>query len=54
MFERNLSLNPNDNQGARFCWEYVREGRAWEEMEESDRAERAEVAERLETLRRRS
>ena len=54
VFERNLSLNPNDNQGARFCWEYVREGRAWEEMEESDRAERAEVAERLETLRRRS
>ena len=33
VFERILSLNPNDNQGARFCWEDVRNGRGWEEMQ---------------------
>lgn len=32
VFERILSLNPNDNQGVRFCWEDVRHGRSWEEM----------------------
>lgn len=32
VFERILSLNPNDNQGARFCWDDVRHGRRWEEM----------------------
>lgn len=32
VFERILSLNPNDNQGARFCWDDVRQGRRWEEM----------------------
>ncbi len=32
VFERNLSLNPNDNQGVRFCWADVRNGRTWEEM----------------------
>lgn len=31
-FERILMLNPNDNQGARFCWHDVRAGRTWEEM----------------------
>jgi hypothetical protein len=35
-FERNLSLNPNDNQGVRFCWEDVRRGRTWEECQEGD------------------
>ena len=29
VFERILSLNPNDNQGVRFCWEDVRKGRGW-------------------------
>jgi hypothetical protein len=29
VFERILSLNPNDNQGVRFCWEDVRKGRTW-------------------------
>jgi hypothetical protein len=35
-FERILMLNPNDNQGARFCWQDVRAGRTWEEMEASE------------------
>lgn len=33
VFERLLSLNPNDNQGARFCWYDVRRGRSWEEAQ---------------------
>ncbi len=32
VFERILSLNPNDNQGVRFCWNAVRHGRSWEEI----------------------
>ena len=32
-FERLLSLNPTDNQGARFCWVDVRKGRSWEEAQ---------------------
>lgn len=39
VFERILSLNPNDNQGVRFCWEDVRHGRSWEEMEAREEAE---------------
>lgn len=31
VFERILSLSPNDNQGVRFCWEDVRRGRRWDE-----------------------
>ncbi len=31
VFERILSLNPNDNQGVRACWDDVRHGRSWEE-----------------------
>jgi hypothetical protein len=31
-FERLLSLNPSDNQGARFCWDEVRKGRIWEDV----------------------
>jgi hypothetical protein len=36
VFERSLSLNPNDNQGVRFCWNDVRKGRSWEETQERD------------------
>lgn len=36
VFERLLSLNPNDNQGVRFCWNDVRQGRSWEETQERD------------------
>ena len=32
VFERILSLNPLDNQGVRFLWDYVRDGVSWEEM----------------------
>ena len=32
VFERILSLNPSDNQGVRFCWDDIRHGRSWEEM----------------------
>lgn len=35
-FERLLSLNPDDNQGARFCWDDVRKGRSWEEAVEGE------------------
>ncbi len=34
VFERILSLSPNDNQGVRFCWNDVRSGRSWAEMVE--------------------
>jgi hypothetical protein len=37
-FERILSLNPNDNQGIRFCWQDLREGRSWEEMQGDEEA----------------
>ena len=30
VFERILSLNPNDNQGARLCWDDVGKGLSWE------------------------
>ena len=43
VFERILSLNPNDNQGVRSCWYDVRTGRSWEETrarEDADHAER--------------
>ncbi|MCC6806949.1 MAG: tetratricopeptide repeat protein [Deltaproteobacteria bacterium] len=30
VFERILSLNPNDNQGVRFCWQDVKNGLTWE------------------------
>ena len=36
VFERILSLNPNDNQGVRFCWDDVRNGRSWDEMQERE------------------
>lgn len=31
IFERILKLNPNDNQGVRFCWMDVRSGLSWDE-----------------------
>jgi tetratricopeptide (TPR) repeat protein len=37
VFERILSLNPNDNQGVRFCWQDVRHGRSWEESRRATR-----------------
>lgn len=39
VFERILSLNPNDNQGVRFCWEDVRKGRSWEALRKRERTE---------------
>lgn len=30
-FERILSLDPDDHQGVRFCWQDVQAGRSWEE-----------------------
>ncbi len=39
VFERVLSLNPNDNQGVRFCWQDVLRGRSWEEMAAQEEAE---------------
>ncbi len=36
-FERLLSLNPNDNQGARFCWSAVRAGTEWAKFAADDR-----------------
>jgi tetratricopeptide (TPR) repeat protein len=44
VFERILALNPNDNQGARFCLFDVRAGLSWEEMH--DREERDAVSQR--------
>src|SRR5262249_51167140 len=34
--ERILSMNPNDNQGVRFCWDDVRHRRRWEEVNEHE------------------
>jgi tetratricopeptide (TPR) repeat protein len=44
VFERILSLNPNDNQGVRSCWYDVRQGRTWEEMQAHEDAVRVEVS----------
>jgi tetratricopeptide (TPR) repeat protein len=41
VFERVLSLNPNDNQGVRFCWLDVRRGRTWEDAQAEEEAVRA-------------
>ncbi len=48
VFERMIALNPDDNQGARFCWHDVRAGLSWEEMNK-----REEEAERRAARRRR-
>lgn len=42
VFERILALNPNDNQGARFCWDDVRQGRSWEETQGREEAAKEE------------
>lgn len=39
VFERILALNPNDNQGVRFCREDVRHGRSWEEAQALEKQE---------------
>jgi tetratricopeptide (TPR) repeat protein len=39
VFERILSLNPNDNQGVRSCLEDLHRGRSWEEAQEADQQE---------------
>ena len=33
-FERMLWLNPNDNQGAPFCWLDAKAGRSWRQVED--------------------
>jgi tetratricopeptide (TPR) repeat protein len=52
VFERILALNPNDNQGARFCLFDVRAGRSWEAMQ--DREEREESRQRRAAQRART
>jgi hypothetical protein len=37
IFERILSLNPVDNQGIRFLWEDIRNGRPWQSMDEDEK-----------------
>jgi tetratricopeptide (TPR) repeat protein len=51
VFERILALNPNDNQGVRFCWYDVREGRTWEEAQVRDELAYAEQAEAMKQAR---
>ena len=41
VFERILSLNPNDNQGVRFSWDDVRRGRSWDEVQAQEILSRA-------------
>jgi hypothetical protein len=43
VFARSLSLNPNDNQGVRFCREDVCQGISWEEMHRREQAELDEL-----------
>jgi tetratricopeptide (TPR) repeat protein len=52
VFERMLALNPNDNQGARFCLFDVRAGLSWDEMR--DREEREESRQRRAAQRARA
>lgn len=47
VFERILSLNPNDNQGVRFCWDDVGNGRSWREMQDREDAAAARRRRRL-------
>lgn len=53
VFERILSLNPNDNQGVRFCWYDVCEGRSWKELDERERKTERDLKRKLATARRR-
>ncbi|MHB8874019.1 MAG: hypothetical protein ACYC8T_10070 [Myxococcaceae bacterium] len=47
VFERILAFNPNDNQGVRFCWEDIRNGRSWEDTQAREKTERAETSSQL-------
>jgi tetratricopeptide (TPR) repeat protein len=50
VFERMLALNPNDNQGVRFCWFDLRAGTTWEAAQAREALEatqRAEVARKV-------
>lgn len=38
VFERILSLNPNDNQGVRFCRQDVQRGWSWDEAQVRENA----------------
>jgi tetratricopeptide (TPR) repeat protein len=51
VFERILAFNPNDNQGARFCWYDARQGKTWEQMQAQERAEAAARAEAVRKVR---
>lgn len=42
VFERMLSLNPDDHQGVRFCWSDVRARRSWDETQEAEERQRAD------------
>jgi len=44
VFERILALNPNDEQGVRFCWHDVCRGRSWDEMQAGEEAARDALA----------
>ncbi|MEO7735232.1 MAG: tetratricopeptide repeat protein [Kofleriaceae bacterium] len=51
VFERILAFNPNDNQGARFCWYDARQGTTWEQAQEQERAEAAKRADTVQKVR---
>jgi len=53
VFERILALNPNDNQGARFCWNDARQGKTWEQMQAEESAEEARRAQAVRKARAR-
>ncbi len=36
VFWRILAFNPADNQGARFCWQAVRDGERWQDFRDHD------------------
>jgi hypothetical protein len=40
VFERILSLNPNDNQGVRFLWHDVQQGMSWEDSRNREAEQR--------------
>lgn len=53
VFERILALNPNDNQGIRFCWYDVCDGRSWKEMDERERKHEREMMRKVAPAHRR-
>jgi tetratricopeptide (TPR) repeat protein len=44
VFEHNLALNPNDNQGVRFCWYDVCDGRSWADAQKLERKRERQIA----------